>query len=255
MTSLSASSAVKSMHEKSCATSRSFLGEQLNLEVSPDKSGVRDASKGTPFLGYHVCAFTLRSAGSMASRNRSGGKAITGAPSSNTREASSYGCRRTGSIGFAERRNSAISIEGMGGYALNSWILARRKLSLPTTPSSGDLANYYAIADGVKSSLNALELVMWRSLLATIAAMRRTSVPQIKRKLKMGTDFGVTTMVRGKPRVQTFWRLKNLKVTAWPHPAVDVITVGSRLAQSPNDFSTRLRASLCEFLRRDRGAI
>ena len=51
------------------------------------------------------------------------------------------------------------------------------------------LANYYAIADGVKSSLDALELVMWRSLLATIASKRRTSVPQIKRKLKMGTDY------------------------------------------------------------------
>ncbi|WP_231565384.1 group II intron reverse transcriptase/maturase [Sphingomonas sp. Ant H11] len=35
------------------------------------------------------------------------------------------------------------------------------------------LANYYAIADGVKSSLDGLELVMFRSLLATIAARQR----------------------------------------------------------------------------------
>jgi len=36
------------------------------------KSGITAASKGAQFLGYHVCAFTLRSAGSMARRVRGG---------------------------------------------------------------------------------------------------------------------------------------------------------------------------------------
>src|SRR3546814_8750496 len=45
----------------------------LNLAVSPEKSGVRDASKGSPFLGCHVCSVTLRSAGTMAGRQKVGG--------------------------------------------------------------------------------------------------------------------------------------------------------------------------------------
>jgi RNA-directed DNA polymerase len=51
-----------------------FLAERLNLAVSPEKTGVRDASKGSPFLGFHVCAFTLRTAGSMAERPKPGGE-------------------------------------------------------------------------------------------------------------------------------------------------------------------------------------
>ena len=50
-----------------------FLADRLNLAVSPEKTWVRDASKGSPFLGFHVCAFTLRSAGTMAGRQKTGG--------------------------------------------------------------------------------------------------------------------------------------------------------------------------------------
>ncbi len=224
---------------------QSFLDEQLNLAISPEKSGVRDASKGTPFLGFHVCAFTLRSAGSMASRKRSGGKTIMvrrrptrgGIKLWVPRDRVYRFCRNK-KLGDIDRRNGRARPQFLDS--------SEAEIIIAFNSEFRGLANYYAIADGVKSSLDALELVMWRSLLATIASMRRTSVPQIKRKLKMGTDYGVTTMVRGKPRVLTFWRLKNLQVKAWPHPAVDIVTVGSRLAQSPNDFSTRLRASLCE---------
>jgi group II intron reverse transcriptase/maturase len=222
-----------------------FLSAELNLAVSPEKSGVRDASKGTPFLGYHVCAFTLRAAGSMASRKRDGGKTITvrRRPTRGNiklwvpRERVYRFCR-TKKLGDIDRRNGRVRPQFLDSSELEIIIAYNSELR--------GFATYYAIADGVKSSLDPLELVMWRSLLATIASMRRMSIPQVKRKLKMGTDISVTTIVRGQPRVQTLWRLKHLKVRTWPHPAVDNITVGSRLALSPNDFSTRLRASLCE---------
>ena len=61
-------------------------------------------------------------------------------------------------------------------------------------------ANYYAIADGVKSSLNRLELVVFRSVLATVASRHRKSASWAKKHLKTGSDYGVTYMVRGKPR-------------------------------------------------------
>ena len=224
---------------------QSFLDEQLNLAMSPEKSGVRDASKGTPFLGFHVCAFTLRSAGSMASRKRSGDKTIMvrrrptrgGIKLWVPRDRVYRFCRNK-KLGDIDRRNGRVRPQFLDS--------SEAEIIIAFNSEFRGLANYYAIADGVKSSLDALELVMWRSLLATIASMRRASVAQIKRKLKMGTDYGVTTIVRGQPRALTFWRLKNLRVKAWPQPAVDIVTVGSRLAQSPNDFSTRLRAALCE---------
>ena len=54
------------------AAVQDFLSAHLNLTVSAEKSGITAASKGARFLGYHVCAFTLRSAGSMARRVRGG---------------------------------------------------------------------------------------------------------------------------------------------------------------------------------------
>jgi group II intron reverse transcriptase/maturase len=227
------------------ANIQKFLDVELNLAVSPEKSGVRDASKGTPFLGYHVCAFTLRTAGSMAARKRDGGKTITvrRRPTRGNiklwvpRERVYRFCRDK-KLGDIDRRNGSSRAQFLDSSEAEIIIAFNSELR--------GLANYYAIADGVKSSLDPLELVMFRSLLATIAGMRRTTVPRVLRKLKMGADYGVTTVVRGTPRVHMLWRLKHLQVKAWPHHAVDNITVGSRLAQSPNDFAVRLRAALCE---------
>lgn len=107
-------------------------------------------------------------------------------------------------------------------------------------------ANYYAIANGAKPSLGVLELVVFRSLLKTLAMRHRRKAWRVKADLKVGTDYGISYVVRGKPRVLKLWRLKHLKQAAWPSPTVDVITVGNRLAMSRNDVVTRLNAGTCE---------
>jgi hypothetical protein len=75
-------------------------------------------------------------------------------------------------------------------------------------------ANYYAIADGVKSSLDLLELVTFRSLTATIASRHSKTVGWATQHLKQGEDYGVSFVVRGKPRSLKLWRLKHLKTDA-----------------------------------------
>jgi group II intron reverse transcriptase/maturase len=220
-----------------------FLAVELKLAVSPEKSGVRDASKGTPFLGYHVCAFTLRSAGTMMARHSGKTISVRHRPVQGNiklwvpRERVYRFCRAK-QLGDLDRRNGKVRPQFLDSSEAETIIAFNSELR--------GFANYYAIADGVKSSLNPLELVVIRSLLVTIASVRRMSVPQVKKKLKMGTDYGVTTMVRGKPRVHKLWLLKHLKVKAWTHPSVDEITVGARLAMSLNDLATRLRAAICE---------
>src|SRR3546814_11000769 len=86
---------------------------------------------------------------------------------------------------------------------------------------SSDL--YYAIADGVKGSLDNLELIVIRSMLATVACRRRVGRASVQKSLLMGSDYGVSTMVRGQPRVHKLWRLKHLVVKAWDNPIVDKI--------------------------------
>jgi len=91
-----------------------------------------------------------------------------------------------------------------------------------------------------------LELVVFRSLIKTLAMRHRTTVWRVRSNLKMGSDYGISHVVRGKQKVLKLWRLKHLKQEAWPSQTVDVITVGSRLAMSPNDVVARLNAGSCE---------
>ena len=78
-------------------TVQEFLAERLNLSVSAAKSGITAASKGAPFLGYHVCAFTLRSPGTMARRAQWGGRrALRVRCASRMREHQAVGAARAG---------------------------------------------------------------------------------------------------------------------------------------------------------------
>jgi RNA-directed DNA polymerase len=222
-----------------------FLADRLNLAVSPEKTGVRDASKGSPFLGFHVCAFTLRSPGTMAGRQTVGGgmRRILRRPTRGNiklwvpRNRVYAFCRRK-KLGNLDMRNGRVRPQLMESSV--------PEIIVAYNSEFRGFANYYAIADGVKASLDKLELVMLRSLFATVACRRRSTRRQAEEYLRMGPDHGVTTVVRGEPRVHKVWKLKHLIVKTWDNPIVDTITVGSRIAQSPNDLVTRLRAEECE---------
>lgn len=221
------------------------LAERLNLAVSPEKTGVRDASKGSPFLGFHVCAFTLRSAGSMTERQRIGGETrrVRRRP---TRGNIKLWVPMDRVYAFCRRKKLGNLDQRKGRTRAQFLDSSDAEIIVAYNSELRGFANYYAIADGVKSSLSKLELVMFRSLLATMASRHRTTVKRSMKRLKLGADYGVTTMIRGEPRIHKLWRLKHLTVTTWQHAAVDNITVGSRLAQSPNGLISRLNASICE---------
>lgn len=222
-----------------------FLADRLNLAVSSEKTGVRDASKGSPFLGFHVCAFTLRAAGSMAGRPKVGGgtRRVLRRPTRGNiklwvpQDRVYAFCRRK-KLGNLDKRNGRARAQFLDSSVAEIIVAYNSEFR--------GFANYYAIADGVKASLDKLELIVLRSLLATVAARRRTSRWQAMRYLKMGADYGVTTMVRGEQRVHRMWKLKHLAVKAWDNPIVDTMTAGSRIAQSSNDLATRLSAEECE---------
>jgi RNA-directed DNA polymerase len=151
-----------------------FLADRLNLAVSPEKTGVRDASKGSPFLGFHVCAFTLRSAGTMAGRQKTGGgtRSVLRRPTRGNiklwvpRDRVYAFCRRK-KLGNLDMRNGRVRPQLMESSV--------PEIIVAYNSEFRGFANYYAIADGVKASLDKLELVMLRSLFATVACRRRST--------------------------------------------------------------------------------
>lgn len=226
-------------------TVQNFLSERLNLAVSPEKSGIKIASKGAPFLGYHICAFTLRSAGSMARRVGKDGRSLR-VRRRPTRGGIKLWVPRERVYAFCRRKQYG-NLDTRDGRSRPQFLdSSDAEIVVAFNSELRGFANYYAIADGVKSSLGGLELVVFRSVLATVASRHRKSASWAKKRLKMGSDYGVTCIVRGEPRVLTLWRLKHLKIAPWYRAAVDNRTVGSRLAQSRNDLIGRLNARTCE---------
>lgn len=223
-----------------------YLAERLNLSVSAAKSGITAASKGAPFLGYHVCAFTLRSPGTMTRRAQWGGRRALRVRRRPTRGNMKLWVPRERVYAFCRRKRYG-NLDTLNGRARPQFLdSSDAEIILSFNSEIHGFANYYAIADGVKSSLDLLELVTFRSLLATLASRHRKTVGWAKAHLKQGLDYGVSYVVRGQPRFLKLWRLKHLKTDAWYRAAVDQITVGSRLAQSRNDLIARLSACECE---------
>jgi group II intron reverse transcriptase/maturase len=223
-----------------------FLADRLNLSVSAEKSGITAASKGAPFLGYHVCAFTLRSPGTMTRRVQWGGRRALHVRQRPIRGNIKLWVPRGRVYAFCRRKQYG-NLDTLNGLARPQFLdSSDAEIILAFNSELRGFANYYTIADGVKSSLDLLELVTFRSLLATIASRHRKTVSWAKEHLKQGADYGMSLVIRGQPRLLKLWRLKHLKTDAWRQPIVDQITVGARLAQSRNDLIARLNASECE---------
>ena len=222
-----------------------FLTEALKLAVSPEKSGVHAASKGVTFLGYRIKTYTSHGAGRTTRFKGPGGKTwrVVRRPTAGnvslrvSRKKVTAFCKRHG-YGDLARKN---------GRPREQFLVTSDVATVLAYNSEfRGFANYYAFADDVKSALGLLELVTFRSFIKTLAMRHRTTGAKITARLKKGTDYEVTSVVRGKLRSIKLWRLKHLTRTFWLSPIIDEVTAGAWWIQNPNDLIDRLHARQCE---------
>ena len=130
----------------------------------------------------------------------------------------------------------------------SSWSPATLRPCSPTTQSSTVFANYYSFADDNKRALGVMELVVFRSrsLIKTVALRHRTTRARIMARLWTGTDYEVTSVVRGKLRIIRLWRLKHLTRTFWISRGIDDVTRGAWWITNSKDLIDRLNARRCE---------
>ena len=227
------------------AAVQAFLAERLHLDVSAEKSGINDASRGSRFLGYGVRTTTPRRATVMVERRRS-----DGSPMRVPRRP------QTGNVRLSVPRDRVTAFCRRNGYGN---LEQRLSLSRPQFLSSSDaeiivaynaefrgFANYYALATGVKRSLTLLELIVTSSLFKTLADRHRTSVRKTSRRLRTGSGYVLRHVVQDEPRSLEVWLLKHLRPRTWTDPVVDIVSTALGLARSRNDLITRLNARICE---------
>ncbi|MCC8950240.1 RNA-directed DNA polymerase [Bradyrhizobium sp. Arg62] len=222
-----------------------FLTETLKLAVSPEKSGVHAASKGVTFLSYRISTYTSYGAGRKSSRKGPAGRTwrVMRRPT-------------TGNVSLRVPRKEVTKFCKQHGYGdLAKKTGSPREQFLVTSDVATVLAynsefrgfaNYHSFADDIKSALGLLELVVFRSLVKTLAMRHRTTRARTMARLWKGTDYEVSSVVRGKLRSIKLWRLKHLTRAYWTSPTIDNVTAGAWWVKRPNDLIDRLNAHKCE---------
>lgn len=203
-----------------------YLTETLKLAVAPEKSGIQAASKGVTFLGYRISTFTSNGAGRKSRREGPEGRSwrVVRRPTTGNvrlrvpRDRVTTFCKRHGYGDLGNQKG-----HGRVQYVHTS----DRNIVLAYNSEFRGFANYYALADDVISALGLLELVVFRSLLKTLAMRHQTTAAKIKGRLSTGTDYEVHTVIRGKVQRLQLWRLKNLSRFSWHSPKVDDVTKGA----------------------------
>lgn len=196
-------------------------------------------------LGYRIVTYTSHGAGRKSARRGPDGRTwrVVRRP---TTDNVSLRVPRKEITAFC-RRHGYGDLAGKKGRARKQFLgTSDSGIVLAYNSAFRGFANYYAFADDAKRVLGLLELVVFRSLVKTLAMRHGTSSARTMARLWNGTDDELRSMVRDRPRSLKLWRLKHLTRTCWTSSFVDNVTAGAWWIKRPNDLIGRLKADQCE---------
>jgi retron-type reverse transcriptase len=213
---------------------KNFLKDKLKLEVSEDKTSVRNArEEGTRFLSYDI-----RKSNNILSRTRKvNGKNIKQ--------------RNTGANIVLEVPKDKVSkfavkygtLEPMQSKHIVPRILHTDvEILLAYNQEFRGFANYYAIAHNVKTRLNKLQWLVESSLLRTLANKYKSTVTKMATKYKRNGEL----IIISNSREYKFFRLKTLKKPSLYDP--DTIIVDTFMNYNKRTtLEQRIAANECEY--------
>ncbi len=223
-----------------------FIQETLKLTIAEEKSHIRHSKKGMTFVGYEV-------------RTYSGDRIIK----------RKRGKRHTTIKSISERIQLHIPLEklhkfcrdkGYGNYVTTKAIHKKAwtqssdaEIILAYNAELRGLANYYALATGVKTVMNKLAWIWQTSLFKTLASKHKTSVKKIAKPLK--TEDGYKLIVQGekKTRIIRIFRLKDLKKPSPVDPQIDTQPNVYIWTLSRSEVTKRLNRGQCEYCETTQG--
>jgi hypothetical protein len=109
------------------------------------------------------------------------------------------------------------------------------------------LANYYALATGVKKTLHKLEWIWQTSLLKTLANKHKTGVNKIVKRLKTQEGLKLIVKREQETRYISVFRLKDLRKPVPHNPQLDVQFNGYVWTLSFSEVTKRLNRKRCEY--------
>jgi hypothetical protein len=219
---------------------RQFIEHDLRLAIAEEKSHIRHSKKGVTFVGYELKTY---SADRVIKLKR--------------------GTRHTWVKSLSEQIQLHIPQDkmqkfcaqrGYGNYATGKathkpqWMnLTDAEIILAYNGEFRGLANYYALATGVKKTLHKLEWLWQTSLLKTLANKHKTGVNKIVKRLKTQEGLKLIVKREQETRYISVFRLKDLRKPAPHNPQLDVQLNGYLWTLSFSEVTKRLNRKRCEY--------
>lgn len=192
-----------------------FLTNELHLELSAEKTGIKHAkTEGTTFLGYHIRIATservlkLKSHGSYALTRTMKGKIQLSVPEEKIKKF----CTSRGYGQWAELKSTHRS---------SLMELSDAEIISTYNAELRGIANYYALARDVKSKLRKLFYIAHSSMVKTLAAKHKTNCSAIFSRLNHRGRLSLRCEIKGKTRVLTVFKLTDLKVNPRRYGSID----------------------------------
>jgi group II intron reverse transcriptase/maturase len=216
-----------------------FLANELKLELSAEKTGVKHANDGTLFLGYEVRIATgdktmkVKAQGSYATKRTIRGVPTLSVPAEKIKRfcaSKGYGQWET-----MRSRHRPELLERSDAEIISIYNAELR-----------GLANYYAMAVDVKAKLCRLFYIAHNSLAKTLANKHKTRKAEIFSRLRQNKGMALRYEVKGKARVLKVFKLTELKVAPRKYQRMDVIPLGMVGYSTGTELLRRWNAQECE---------
>jgi group II intron reverse transcriptase/maturase len=216
-----------------------FIADTLNLQVSPEKTGICSGEEGITFLSYRIS--TDRS--DKVIRTKSHGRYIR---------------QRTVNDNIRLDIPSGKSQEFCQRYGYGDWDEMKPTHRCKLAPLSDEeiicvynaelrgLANYYCLAKGMKHYLNRLEFMSRYSLFKTFAYKYKTTVSKVAAKFRKRNEFIRDYEVKGKRYQMKVFKLAYMdnRPKDWN---VDEIPNTLQLYAPRSELVKRLNYKVCEY--------
>jgi len=236
----------KSEAEEIYRTIETFLKENLKLNVSPTKSGIKHHTEIIRFLGYDITVIhaekTLKVTVQGLSQKKRTMKGTTTLLVPDAKLKS-----------FAERH-------GYGNWEMleathRTFLMHVSDTEIARTYSDEmrGIAQYYGLAKNFTKALGKLRILGIRSFLKTMASKHQTSMQKIATKLNRGSYLAVREVDgQGKVRESKLFRVRDVKRGVVTRGEVDHPPLTFKYTQG-SELLRRMSANKCEYCEREGG--
>jgi Reverse transcriptase (RNA-dependent DNA polymerase)/Type II intron maturase len=219
---------------------RCFVEETLKLTIAEEKSHIRHSRKGVTLLGYEV----KTSSGKRIVKVKRGPrhplyKAIS------ERIQLHIPAGKLEHFCKARRYGDYHTMKAHSRGELT--MLSDAEILLTYNGELQGLAQYYALACGVKQRMNKLAYIWQTSFFKTLAHKHRQSVQQMTTRLKTEDGYVLTIPQKDRTRILHLFRLKNLRSPSPGKADIDRPPNTLMFTLSRSELIRRLNTRQCEY--------